>query len=82
MCNAMLHCRLSRLAAQRLTDNDPIITDMSDKNRPTKLAECYCELYDNQWTDAFDTFDSSFNDEEKCISMLIVILRVSNSYLF
>jgi len=69
--------RLSKLSPQAL-DTSRNIPDLSDKNRPTKLAECYCELYDTQWTDAFETFDSSFNDEGKCITMLVVILRVSS----
>lgn len=69
----------------KLTDNNPNIADLSDKNRPTKLAEKYQELYDNQWTDAFEITESIYkteregsrNAETKAISILIKILMVS-----
>ena len=60
----------------KLTDNNPNIADLSDKNRPTKLAERYQEIYDNEWTDAFETLDTVYNDEEKTISILKNILMV------
>ncbi|KAH3806405.1 hypothetical protein DPMN_134726 [Dreissena polymorpha] len=62
---------------QRLTDNNPNIKDLSDKNRPTKLAERYSELYDNEWTNAFKDLNAIYNDEQKTIAMLPVILTVS-----
>ena len=61
---------------QRLTDNNPNITDLSDKNRPTKLADRYSELYDNEWADAFEDLNAIYNDEQKTIAMLTVILNV------
>ncbi|XP_052214323.1 paramyosin-like [Dreissena polymorpha] len=67
--------RLSKLMGQRLTDNNPNITDLSDKNRPTKLAERYSELYDNEWADAFEDLNAIYNDEQKTIAMLTVILK-------
>jgi hypothetical protein len=27
---------------------------LGDPNRPTKIAEIYSEIYDNEWTDALD----------------------------
>lgn len=67
--------RLSKLMGQKLTDNNPNIADLSDKNRPTKLAERFTELYDNQWTDAFENLHSG--DERETISKLLGILLVS-----
>lgn len=61
---------------QKLTDNNPNIADLSDKNRPTKLAERYTELYDNQWTDAFEIIDDG--DDEKTIKILKQILQVNH----
>ncbi|WAQ97921.1 hypothetical protein MAR_022294, partial [Mya arenaria] len=43
--------RLSSLASSKLRDNNPNITDLSDQNRPTKIAEKMSELYDNEWTE-------------------------------
>ncbi|XP_060582843.1 uncharacterized protein LOC132739193 [Ruditapes philippinarum] len=58
----------------KLTDSNPNVTDLSDRHRPTKLAEKYAELYDNQWTDAFDVLDKIFPSEEKIINILLNIL--------
>lgn len=60
---------------QKLTDNNPNIADLSDKNRPTKLAERYSELYDNQWTDAFEEIFSG--DEKETVDTLLRLLYVS-----
>jgi len=60
--------------SDKLTDNNPNITDLSDLHRPTKLAERYSELYDNLWTDAFEILDRG--DEEKTIKSLFHILQV------
>jgi hypothetical protein len=65
----------------KLTDNNPNIADLSDKNRPTKLAERYAELYDNHWTDAFDVLQAFNQGEETVIEILINILKVT-SFLF
>lgn len=63
----------------KLTDNNPNIADLSDKNRPTKLAERYAEIYDNEWTNAFETFQQGDEDEdEKIVSLLINILMVNH----
>lgn len=63
----------------KLTDNNPNIADLSDKNRPTKLAERYAEIYDNEWTNAFETFQQGDEDEEeKIVSLLISILMVNS----
>ena len=71
----MDYSRLSKLMGQKLTDANPNIADLSDLNRPTKLAERYAELYDNQWTDAYDLIDNG--DESVTIEALLAILRVS-----
>jgi hypothetical protein len=60
----------------RLTDNNPNIADLSDRNRPTKLAERFTELYDNQWTDAFECIYKYCHSEIKTIDILLYILQV------
>lgn len=62
---------------QKLTDNNPNVADLSDVNRPTKLAEKYTELYDNQWTDAFEKINNG--DDRKTIEFLKFILLVINT---
>ncbi|XP_053389423.1 coiled-coil domain-containing protein 158-like [Mercenaria mercenaria] len=68
--------RLSKAMGDRLTDNNPNIADLSDRNRPTKLAERYAELYDNQWTDAFDILVTYFHREGNAVEALLKILQV------
>ncbi|XP_053392093.1 interaptin-like [Mercenaria mercenaria] len=67
--------RLSKAMGDRLTDNNPNIADLSDRNRPTKLAERYAELYDNQWTDAFDILVTYFHREGNAVEALLKILQ-------
>ncbi|KAL3878451.1 hypothetical protein ACJMK2_030801 [Sinanodonta woodiana] len=56
--------RLSSMASSKLRDNNPNIADLSDPNRPTKLSEQFSELYDNEWTDAFDELEKLLGDKE------------------
>ncbi|KAL3879695.1 hypothetical protein ACJMK2_031982 [Sinanodonta woodiana] len=49
-----LFTRLSEIGTGRLTDSNPNIADLSDPNRPSQLAEQFTELYDSEWTDAFE----------------------------
>lgn len=70
--------RLSAMASSRLRDNNPNISDLSDENRPTKIAEKFSELYDNQWTDAFDAIDKEKTLQEKqIIQFLLEVLMTS-----
>ncbi|XP_062589739.1 uncharacterized protein LOC134251332 [Saccostrea cucullata] len=67
--------RLSKVAGAKLTHGNAAITDLSDTNRPTKIAEKFSELYDNQWTDAFEELDNTYNNEEETIQVLLKILK-------
>ena len=69
--------RLSAMASAQLTDGNPAITDLSDVNRPTKIAEKFSELYDNEWTDAFEALTSQYHMSEKeAVDTLLRILKV------
>ncbi|CAC5390525.1 unnamed protein product [Mytilus coruscus] len=57
--------RLSKIAGIQLTKGNSDITDLSDANRPTKLAEKWSSLYTDEWTDAFDEFQT-FMENENC----------------
>ncbi|XP_052798129.1 uncharacterized protein LOC128230134 [Mya arenaria] len=62
------------------TDSKHDIPELSDRNRPTKLSERYSELYDNQWTDAFETLDKVYADEKESICRLISILLETSAF--
>ncbi|XP_053389736.1 uncharacterized protein LOC128552714 [Mercenaria mercenaria] len=71
--------RLSKFAGANLTDNNPNIADLSDPNRPTKLAEEYSELYDNEWTNAYECLQKSKKSEEDIQTILTNIIKEAYS---
>uniref|UniRef100_K1PU25 Mitochondria-eating protein C-terminal domain-containing protein n=1 Tax=Magallana gigas TaxID=29159 RepID=K1PU25_MAGGI len=66
---------LSAAAAHRLRDQNPGITDLSDPNRPLKLAEKVSELYDNEWTNAMENLENLDIQEDKGIKILLKIIK-------
>ncbi|KAK3602812.1 hypothetical protein CHS0354_026363 [Potamilus streckersoni] len=63
-----------------MSEGNPNITDLSDQNRPSKLGERYSELYDNQWTDAFEVLTEKFDqDDKEAIEVLRIILLALTS---
>ncbi|XP_076071737.1 uncharacterized protein LOC143043212 isoform X1 [Mytilus galloprovincialis] len=65
-------------------NNNPNITDLSDMNRPTKVAEKFNSLYDNQWTDAFEDlrklYKHEINGQERAILEMAIILKKAFEY--
>ncbi|VDI52067.1 Hypothetical predicted protein [Mytilus galloprovincialis] len=49
---------LSGFASKQLTEGNPNFTDLSDKNRPTKIAENFHAVYDDEWTNALEVLSS------------------------
>lgn len=74
-----LYQRLSRIAGAKLTNNNPHIADLSDDNRPTKLAEKFGQLYDDAWTDSLEELTEVETKLEDTvpISFLLRIVMVS-----
>ncbi|XP_053400729.1 uncharacterized protein LOC128557404 [Mercenaria mercenaria] len=72
---ANLLLRLSKMSGDRLIDNNPAIADLSDPNRPTKLGEVYSELYDNEWTNAFEKLQKSGYEEDTVVDTLQLTLQ-------
>uniref|UniRef100_K1R9X8 Uncharacterized protein n=1 Tax=Magallana gigas TaxID=29159 RepID=K1R9X8_MAGGI len=68
--------RLSKIAGSKLTSNNPDIADLSDDNRPTKLAEKFGQLYDDAWTDSLEelTEVETKLDEGVAIGFLLQII--------
>lgn len=74
-----LELRYSKLAGAKMAHENPNIADLSDPNRPVKLAEAFSELYDNEWTDGFGILSKQFG-ERQTISILKEILEDVNDY--
>jgi hypothetical protein len=58
-----IYFRLSKLAGNKMTEGSPNIANLGDPNRPTKIAEVYSEIYDNEWTDALDFCNTKLGKE-------------------
>ncbi|XP_060575829.1 uncharacterized protein LOC132733245 isoform X1 [Ruditapes philippinarum] len=72
--NMELLLRLSKLEGEKLTKDDPAITDLSDTNHPTKVGEVYRELHDNEWTDALQGLTGAGHDDEEATATLYLTL--------
>ncbi|XP_056012448.1 uncharacterized protein LOC125679548 isoform X2 [Ostrea edulis] len=59
-----LSTRLSRFASQQLTEGNPNIADLSDVHRPTRLGEMYSQLFDDEWSEAFEALKPSTKEDE------------------
>lgn len=75
-CLILFFLRLSAYAGEKLRLNNPGLADLSDENRPNKLAEKFSELYDNAWTDALESLADTNQNEESQIQYLLQTLRV------
>ncbi|KAK3602842.1 hypothetical protein CHS0354_026401 [Potamilus streckersoni] len=74
--NTDLLNRLSRTASEKLRNENPNITDLGDQNRPSKLAEQFSELYDNEWTYAFEELSNTVqSDEQRITTLLEIVMR-------
>ncbi|XP_056012439.1 enolase-phosphatase E1-like isoform X2 [Ostrea edulis] len=59
-----LSTRLSKFASQQLTEGNPNIADLSDTHRPTRLGEMYSQLFDDEWSEAFEAFKPKKEEDE------------------
>ncbi|XP_053399109.1 uncharacterized protein LOC123558279 [Mercenaria mercenaria] len=67
--------RLSEVISVRLRDNNPNIVDLNDQCRPTKLAEMFSELYDNEWTSAFAVLEGPVGDKSAIKILLDTVMQ-------
>ncbi|XP_076117907.1 uncharacterized protein LOC143085445 isoform X2 [Mytilus galloprovincialis] len=70
-----LRTNLSKVAGDKMMDGNPYVTDLSDPNRPQRLAEKFNCLYDNSWTDAFEILLAKNKDEKSICEILLKILE-------
>lgn len=70
-----LRLRLSKLAGDKLRDGNPDIADLSDPYRPTQLGKEFSEVYDNEWSDAFEALPNI--EEDKRVRLLHSIVQMA-----
>lgn len=68
--------RYSEMVGARIAHNNPDIVNLGDPNRPTKIAEQYSELYDNEWTDAYDVLRKGMSEKKAIAKLLKVLLKM------
>ncbi|KAL3878815.1 hypothetical protein ACJMK2_031143 [Sinanodonta woodiana] len=76
----LFYIRRSEKTRILLLENNPNIVDLSDPNRPTKLAERFSELYNNEHTDTFEEILKCYrkgevDQEEKIVHDLLVVVQ-------
>lgn len=65
------------MASRLLKEGNPAITELSDPNRPLKLAEQFNSLYDDEWTDAYEVLTETKKMKEfEAIEILYKMLEV------
>jgi len=69
--------RISQVLGERLAANADV-SDLSDPYKVTKIAEMYVDVYDEQWTEAYEVAEKVFEerDEKYRIRKIIQILGV------
>ena len=78
---------MSKIAGIQLTKGNSGIVDLSDVNRPTKLAEKWSSLYTDECTDAYDQLSlnkSVKNEDSKIEKKLcnIAMVPTNDCYFF
>ncbi|XP_060608166.1 uncharacterized protein LOC132760244 [Ruditapes philippinarum] len=58
-----------------MMDGNPDIADLSDPFRPTKLAEEFREIYDDDWTHAYEELDTNSKPESDNIDTLTYLIK-------
>ncbi|KAL3879740.1 hypothetical protein ACJMK2_032026 [Sinanodonta woodiana] len=74
---AVLLKRVSSVARERMRNENDEIAELSDPNRPTKLAKRFSEIYDNEWKDAFTSLrdKNKHDDDRTAIETLLSIIK-------
>lgn len=73
-----LRDRFSKVAGAKLSDDNSDIADLSDPNRAMKLSERFGQLYDDEWTNAFEALtdkDQLGMHHKEAIRMLLLFLQ-------
>ena len=68
------------MTGDKLKTDNPNVTDLSDPNRPTKLGEMISELYDNEWTDAFEGLQRNGRTDRGSIRILLETFMVMHHW--
>ncbi|XP_033744199.1 uncharacterized protein LOC117330089 [Pecten maximus] len=68
--------RLSAVADNKHSDNNPAIACLGDPNRPMKICEKVSELYDIEWTNAMENLENDMEEKDAIEVLLDIVTRV------
>ena len=74
--------RLSSFASKQLTEGNAAFTDLSDKNRPTKIGEKFGLIFDDEWSEVFEELKDKGMNDEIVICKLQQIVQVRKKATF
>ncbi|XP_060608169.1 uncharacterized protein LOC132760247 [Ruditapes philippinarum] len=71
--------RLDQSLEDKRLNNKEEYNELSDVHRPTRLAEMFQTIYDNEWAEAFECITKMKHDDEESVALalfdiLLVIL--------
>jgi benzoyl-CoA reductase/2-hydroxyglutaryl-CoA dehydratase subunit BcrC/BadD/HgdB len=69
---------LSVAAEKHVEEQVPFIGNLCDINRPTVLADKFCSLYTDEYTDAMEVIERSM-DEADAVHVMLEWLKVCNT---
>lgn len=72
--------RMSKLAGDKMAKDNPDLADLSDPFRPTKLVESFRQVYDDEWTHAFEDLQAAKIPERAIIDTLVKILMDAETF--
>lgn len=76
-----LKTRLQVIASNKLTSGNPDIADLSDVYRPSNIADQFRQMYDEEWTHAYEDLEKKYpNDEVKAILNLATMLKAIEEF--
>lgn len=67
--------RLGMQVGDKVMDNGQDKADLSDPFRPTRIGQDFSDLFDNEWSDAFE--EMAFKDDDCKVRFLLLIMEVS-----
>ncbi|KAK3100272.1 hypothetical protein FSP39_017277 [Pinctada imbricata] len=70
-----LTTRLSKFATQQLTQGNPNIADLSDRNRPTNIGEKFGQVFDEEWSEAYDVLKGVCRNDLDIMQTLIQLIQ-------
>lgn len=73
-----LRQRLRKVDGSKASDEYQDVFELSDPDRPTRLGTLFTEVYDNEWSEAFESLPGL--DKDKRVRLLYGILKIAFSH--